>query len=189
MFSSTARTVRLGALLTLAAGSVMLSGCVSVQTSDDASSSPVPAPSASIDGEVTPSPKNPDGEADGDGNVPRKTALTAFDQTFDHIKAESTEHTCKDGEDIDAQGEYLYLEGACTNITVSGAGNMIAAENIGMLTVTGQGNAIAVASLDSVEVTGLGKVVGWQSEDTEVSDSGESNTVSANAFEIVDLPV
>ncbi len=167
-----------------------LAGCVTIQSTDDASSpsaSQVPTATQSIQGSVTPLPKDPSSTEGNLGTVPKETAGDSFQNGFDKILEHAQRKDCSQDTQITDNGQILHLIGDCTDVTISGTGNMIVANNARTVTVIGTGNIVAVKSVRQVDLSGVGNVVAWRSDDTQSTDTGQSNFAGQNALDGIDL--
>lgn len=61
----------------------------------------------------------------------------------------------------DAAGSYAFT-GTCTKITVTGAMNHLAIENVNELIITGANNTAAVVATDSIKVSGSNDTVSYK---------------------------
>lgn len=166
-----------------------LAGCVSIKSSnDEQSSSSAPAQSATpIEGTVTPSAKNPDGEATGTATVPKETAGNSYDQTFRTIESKATEKKCSGKMTISGDGEILKLIGNCQQVEITGTGNMIIGGRIKDLSISGAGNIVAVNNIENVSVSGVGNSVAWRNDNASTEDAGQSNRLGSDALDGVEL--
>lgn len=179
----------------LAAGllAVSLAGCVSIESSDESSSATASAPasapenSGSIEGSVTPSPKASEGAATATPNVPKETAGDSFQRTFDLIAAQATEKKCSRNMTLAEDGQILKLIGDCSNVEITGTGNMIISGHIESMSISGNGNILAVNNIKEVEVSGVGNSVAWRNANAAAEDTGQSNQLGENALSGIDL--
>ncbi|WP_313811283.1 DUF3060 domain-containing protein [Glutamicibacter sp.] len=174
-------------ILPLAAGLLVLplASCVTIeQAPEEQSSSTAP----SIIATVTPSPKDADGTATPSGNVPKETAGgDSFQQSFETILKHATKTKCTGSDTIAENGKTLFLIGDCRDVTITGTGNMIVSNHMKSLDISGTGNIVAVKSVRDVKVSGMGNTVAWRSDDTQVSDTGENNTLGEGSLQGVPL--
>lgn len=181
--------------LSLATGllAATLAGCVSIEPSNDGqspSSSPTTAPAENtppIEGTVTPSAKNPDGEATGSGTVPKETAGDSFSQAFEIIEAKAIEKKCTGKMALDSDGEMVKLIGNCQQVEITGTGNMVVGGRVKDLSISGNGNIVAVNNIEDVSASGVGNSVAWRNDNASAHDSGQSNRLGPDALSGVDL--
>ncbi|QEP08172.1 DUF3060 domain-containing protein [Glutamicibacter sp. ZJUTW] len=179
MFSKIAK--RFAGPLAVGFLAVALSGCVSIESSNEETSAPENA--GPIEGTVTPSAKASEGAATGTPNVPKSPADSTFQSVYDFLDAQATEVRCTGSMDIADMGQMLKLVGDCENVTVSGDGNMIVAPHITNLELSGNGNIAAVKNIKQVAFSGIGNSAASLNENAKFTDNGSSNKFGEDAFE------
>lgn len=169
------------AFLTLA-----LSGCISIRSSNEATTSQSTSPMESIT--ASPLDKIPSGTASGTATIPKSPAGSdSFTGAYEQIASHATERNCGKDLVIADSGQTLNLTGDCSVVTVAGTGNILIAQSIVSLEISGTGNIVAVESLEDLVVSGLANTVGWKEGNPKVKDQGANNLLAPDALQGIDL--
>lgn len=185
MFSRSTIAIRSSAVVAaVIAASFGLTGCgigftpASDDARDDASASrpqsqeatPAPADDSSIGDDDADAAGDDDAADDpsDDDDVTRDALEAAVEKTVG----------CPGGVlDISDSGSVIDIDSDCAEVTLSGSGTSVLADDIDSLIVTGTGITVFVDRLGALEVTGIGNLVEWDSGSPAPSDTGTGNTL------------